>query len=505
MNRKFSVIIVVLFALAALEFGVLGARAAGISGNDSPTLPPVAERGRPRTATPAPQRQPAAIQLGADRLAVDCDQGGPARVSVKLFDAAGRTVPDGTYVTFNVDDGYANPWEAYTSHGAVSSEIHVFGDFTFAPNVVVDAGDLEGGIRIRCNPRGGDCSISPPSASPPCPTATPSPSSPPQCAISPPSVSPPCSTPVPPSPPPCNPSPGAGPMSPPCTTPTLPPCGDGITSPPAISPPCATSTPSPTATPAGPTDYTFAVDCDVNATGVQDACTIPPGTTALDVDLVLENNSATTATLGAFNFNVHDSDTSLLNPGPGTNSNLDGNPDFNQAAMTGAWTCTPPPPTADTGADGPGRAVSLLSCFTGGGPGLPTVAPGGHIAVARVHYAIPAGATSGTASLTITDFAVADGSPNFYELGSCNPDITVIANCFGATVTFEQLETPVAVSPPSACADVNGDSRIDATDVLLITQHTGKGHYNVTYDINHDGRIDATDLLIAAKQRGGHC
>lgn len=53
--------------------------------------------------------------------------------------------------------------------------------------------------------------------------------------------------------------------------------------------------------------------------------------------------------------------------------------------------------------------------------------------------------------------------------------------------------------------DVNGDSAIDAIDLLLVRKHllglaAVEGAYHTACDVNHDGAVDAIDLLLVRKQ-----
>ena len=231
---------IVLLAVAALEFGALGAASAGASflpgwltaskdgqqarrGDrtpvSTPVSPPSCRPDREHGGGHACEGEPASIQLTPDPLVIQCDGYDRSTLTVRITDANGRPVADGTLVSFSAYNGNAMPSGTQTQHGVASTSVAFYGDiFPMGTNVNVYVGPLEAGVRIRCFPE----SNKPPS---------------PPCAVGSPPASPPCAT---PTPPPCSPSPRS--VSPPCATPSLPPCS---VSPPSLSPPCATPTPTP--------------------------------------------------------------------------------------------------------------------------------------------------------------------------------------------------------------------------------------------------------------------
>jgi hypothetical protein len=115
---------------------------------------------------------------------------------------------------------------------------------------------------------------------------------------------------------------------------------------------------------ATPTAY-LAVDCDLAAAGFRTTAPTTSPATWVDASVVIVNNSlpGPVGRLGALTVYVEDSDVSRLNPPPGADANLNGNPDFNEADMTGTWSCAGPAPDNDTGAAGPGKAVSTIGCI----------------------------------------------------------------------------------------------------------------------------------------------
>ncbi len=250
MQRKMIIASVALLALAALEFGLLGAQAAGFGigaggqphgpqlakATPTPRLspPPCVEPASRRQLSPPCSRRPAppacplsppavsppcvppgppaaTIELGTFPDEIRCDGVDASKVRVHLRTAEGRNVADGTPVFFSVYwPGRAEPGIAFTNDGVTVSLV-TYGPFQFgAPSqfsVNVSSARIEASIRIFCAPQPPACAPSPPLSGPG-------------------SVSPPCATPTPPcpmSPPPLS---GPGAISPPCpptATPT-PPC-----------------------------------------------------------------------------------------------------------------------------------------------------------------------------------------------------------------------------------------------------------------------------------------
>lgn len=457
MGRKIWFAVIALVGLAAVEFGILGASAAGITGRAG-RLPPIIDRGdvaATPTSTPTPSiggtfpfiliptpagnpgcvpispaacTGPASITLSPSPLTIRCDGSETSRLTVRIMDAQGAPVADGAPVNFSAYNGNTSPYNAFTANGYAATDVRFYGDFfPYGPNVIVNAAGLQAGIRIRCfpNSNGGcvvttppcppsppPCDPSPPGGpkSPPCPTPTPIP-----CNL----TTPPCSP--PPSPPPCNPSPGSGPLSPPCPAPPPPPCRQQ-------TPPCPP-----------PPRFELRIDCNPDTSTIDDNCLVAPGAAALDAAVVLVNRSGAASPIAAFNFKLHDSNKSFLSPAPGADANLNANPDLNEAQLGAGWQCLPPP-SPDTGEDGPASAVSFLSCFnpTTIVGGLPD---GGQITLARVHYTIPADAPLNASSLLqLSDVAVGDTTG--VELGSCNPILAAPMLCAAASIHIGSPSPP---------------------------------------------------------------
>lgn len=203
------------------------------------TLLATGAAGRPGTpdAPGRPGREPASIQLTPDPLAIPCDGAATSTVTVRITDAQGRAVPDGTLVYFDARYGFVDPVEAETKRGEATTQA---GLYPYAANFPDDT-DVQVAVEGLRASIGIGCVAAPPTSC--------HPASPPQHPMS-----PPCPTPV--SPPPCNDtqSPPVS-FSPPCVTATptplpcpafSPPCGtppDTGACDPVFSPPCVTPTP----------------------------------------------------------------------------------------------------------------------------------------------------------------------------------------------------------------------------------------------------------------------
>ena len=224
MTKALRISVVGLLAVVAIAFAMLRVEARTGGGNAS-RLPAIEDRlGVQLTA----------ITLTASPAVVDCAAGEPSTVTAFIVDASEEPVPDGTLVSFSAAaPATADPGNALTAGGEASSTITPAVYTADGITVIVSALDGQNQIRIDCEsgeppapPECGDPN-SPPSVSPPCPTATPAPNpSPPECADpnSPPSVSPPCptATPANPSPPECDRGKPVSPprKGPPCPKPT---------------------------------------------------------------------------------------------------------------------------------------------------------------------------------------------------------------------------------------------------------------------------------------------
>jgi hypothetical protein len=214
-----------------------------------------------------------------------------------------------------------------------------------------------------------------------------------------------------------------------------------------------TPTPSPTTTAIAPA-VELAIDCDVNAAGVQSTCDVPLDAGSLAVDVVMTSHITPFVELLAFNFKIinHDgvrltgSSTACQSPG------FDCVPDFNQDALPAlSWACGPPFPSADFTAGPPEDA--LLACFNStGGPLLFANAP---VSLARMIYDVTGAGGVGPALLSL-DFAAAyDGG--FGEIHSCRPMIAVEGACHDATINIVPASgaSPTPTATPTTAAGVS--------------------------------------------------
>src|SRR5262245_8526355 len=181
MNRVSAAICLILVTIAAIEFGLLGASAAGITGGSANDLPPVGERlGAPQptstatatvppnmTPTPTwtpvvppspPQLSPPSVVSGitiiADPLAIQCDGSQTSHVRVHILDVNGNPAPDGINVYFSAYNGNTEPYFGQTVDGYAETNVRFYDDlFPFGPNLFIYADLLQAGIRILCFPQ----------------------------------------------------------------------------------------------------------------------------------------------------------------------------------------------------------------------------------------------------------------------------------------------------------------------------------------------------------------
>jgi hypothetical protein len=309
-----------------------------------------------------------------------------------------------------------------------------------------------------------------------------------------------------------------------------------------------------------PASGTFvAVDCDLDKTGIQDRCMYSVDADAIEVGYVVASQATVCAgcTLSAFDFVLHDDDTSRLDPPVGRDINLNANPDFNDAVHVGEWACLPPLPDNNRLPDDAGVAESFLSCFNASGSVATPLLPGSRVLAATVRYEVPETASPGVAHLTLGDASAGDivGVP----LVSCGGG-NVIGECLDATITLVDPDPPTAVptatstptgtatpaatntpvptftriafvtvtpsptrtSTPAAtntsvptatatrtpvahrCADVTGDGRVSGRDIAEIARNLRR-RYDPQYDINRDGRVNLFVVVAAFRQLGRRC
>jgi hypothetical protein len=165
------------------------------------------------------------------------------------------------------------------------------------------------------------------------------------------------------------------------------------------------------------------LDMDPATPGVQSSFSVT-GPQDISVDIVLGDNAGN---LSGFDLSLFYDDTRLM-PVAAASGGLNGNPDFNEIALSDTWNCGQggsPSPDIDS-MTGPGHGVALLSCFTtaqGATISTPTM-----IATLQLHVA-----ASGTSTVTI-------GHAHFVrndltDIGACYADVSSTMTCVGGSVT----------------------------------------------------------------------
>ncbi len=404
MHKKALGLAAAMLIIAVIGFAFMGVAAAGSN-----------NRGAKPTKTPKPEptrnerHLPASIQLTPDPLQIACDGVEASTLMVRVTDARGKTVPNGTVATFSVDYGVAQPSQTETRKGEAKTNIvlsrQAASSFSGA-FATVRVGDIEASIRIRCDGAGGCAQFptSPPCQPPDCPasppTSPPCDDDPDPCPTHP--MSPPCLTATPNNPNPC---PNGAPVSPPCltATPTVPdPCSDPGA---PFSPPCGTPTPTPNA------PARFAIDCDLSSAGIQQDCDYPLDTAEIKVGIVLVNDSGESRFMASFQFDLVNPRKDLLFPPPVIGTFYDANPDFNDAlnAEGNAWDCEIFPLSNDTGTGAPGTTVSRLGCLVLVQPPPGSIVPAnGAVLLATVSFDVTDGAPASDIRLGLTQALAAD-------------------------------------------------------------------------------------------------
>jgi hypothetical protein len=211
---------------------------------------------------------------------------------------------------------------------------------------------------------------------------------------------------------------------------------------------------------------------------VQPGCVFNAGTTGIDVDVVMTNNSASPISVAAFNFAVYSSNKAFLTPGT----------PIPNAPAYAAGGCTTDPPLADNGAYGSSATGSTVSCFNAGSPtGDIVIAALGSVTVGTVHFTgagpdsadliltnAAASGTDGTGLLACDPAAGPPAAPSGAGLADCSP-ATVIVGQGGATSTPAATATSTATPTPTAtpcgggaCATPVGVPTGAPSDVLLL-------------------------------------
>ena len=80
------------------------------------------------------------------------------------------------------------------------------------------------------------------------------------------------------------------------------------------------------------------------------------------------------------------------------------------------------------------------------------------------------------------------------------------------TITYVTVSSPVTITGTINVriqGDVNGDGRVDITDLVLVGSHFGSTTGSATFyppaDLDQDGLIDIVDLVLVASHFGSTC
>ena len=185
------------------------------------------------------------------------------------------------------------------------------------------------------------------------------------------------------------------------------------------------------------------LDCD-QAVGIQSTCAFSQGVGAVNAEVALTNGESTPVEIGAFDFEVVAAQqvlTPIVTACDSQTAAFDCNPDFNQSGVTGAFTCSPPPPEPDIDPSST-TAVSRLACHLDGA-GSFVLAPGASVKLGTVHYQ----SNDGGSSLSLRNVSLSDTTGA--EIGSCAPVIQIAAVCGSAAVSIgPPTATPTPTNTP---------------------------------------------------------
>jgi hypothetical protein len=203
---------------------------------------------------------------------------------------------------------------------------------------------------------------------------------------------------------------------------TLPPPPPGVT--PAVDPPAIAPAEAPTS------GLQFLIDVDAAAPGIQSSRTVDVG----DVFRIAVMIANAPEGVAAFNFYVDYDRTTVAAPSYTGGPSPDRNPDLNDAALGGGWTCLPAPegdlddPGGIEGDGNPATGRALLSCFNLGGNSS------GTLVLATVEFHALA---SGSSDVSLAEVSVSGSEA--VEFASCATvvDTGVDVPCVGATVIVQ--------------------------------------------------------------------
>ena len=203
------------------------------------------------------------------------------------------------------------------------------------------------------------------------------------------------------------------------------------------------------------------IDADPGTAGIQSTRNVA-AFHSFDVAVVVSNVDD----LQAFNFEVTYDQTLFSSPTITTGSDLDRNPDANQAFLTSTgrtWYCSPPPPSGDNDPI-PTVGAAFISCYSTGSPAGPNTGSGSIIATVSFTANM-----AGTASFGLRNVNLFKAGS--VETGSCNPVVITAATCTGASITALMPVGGVAEYPgsgPVQSSEHSGSRTGTATGMALI-------------------------------------
>lgn len=229
------------------------------------------------------------------------------------------------------------------------------------------------------------------------------------------------------------------------------------------------------------------IDLD-NTSGVQAAISAPVGST-LSASVVITD----VQNLAAFSLEVEYSESVLSSPSSNVGSDLDRNPDANQAVLSStgrAWACSPPPPTGDSNPS-PSVGVAFLSCHSTGAVQGPSFSSSGGVVATVSFQAVGVGTTS-LVFRNVSLYA-SDGT----EIGSCNPTLVNSASCTGGTVTVQAAAVPTLTvdADPNTVgiqSQLNTGSATQVSVDILVANVAGLGSFSLELQYDQTKLVAST-------------
>lgn len=101
-----------------------------------------------------------------------------------------------------------------------------------------------------------------------------------------------------------------------------------------------------------------------------------------------------------------------------------------------------------------------------------------------------------------------NGDENPAAKGYLLPD-AIHPTTLGSTVIADELRKLGYAPLTLVCADVNGDGKVNSTDMLLVYKNfntnSSQTNFNPTYDVNGDGKVNSIDILLMSQQFNRRC